>query len=81
MGHQAYVPVSANDSGAIWQLMSSSKSTSLEETYKALLKLPCSHDKAIAKDLSRTFPSHKFFQEGVGAGQEGLFMVVRAYSL
>jgi len=67
--------------GAIWQLMSSSKDISLEESYKALLKIPSPHEKAIQKDLSRTFPHHKFFQEGGGTGQEGLFMVVKAYSL
>ncbi len=61
--------------------MSSSKSIPLEETYKALLKLSSPHEKAIAKDLSRTFPNHKFFQEGGGVGQESLFMVVKAYSL
>lgn len=66
--------------GPIWQLMSSSKSLDLEETYKALLKLPSPHEKAIQKDITRTFPDHKFFQ-GVGAGQDGLFMVVKAYSL
>ncbi|WWD22479.1 hypothetical protein CI109_106972 [Kwoniella shandongensis] len=67
--------------GAIWQLMSSSKSTALEESYKALLKLTSPHEKAIAKDINRTFPNHKFFQEGGGLGQEGLFMVVKAYSI
>ena len=61
--------------------MSSSRSPALEETYKALLKIPSPHEKAIAKDLSRTFPHHKFFQEGGGVGQESLFMVVKAYSL
>jgi len=61
--------------------MSSSKDLSLEESYKALLKIPSPHEKAIQKDLSRTFPHHKFFQEGGGTGQEGLFMVVKAYSL
>ncbi|WWC85885.1 uncharacterized protein L201_000752 [Kwoniella dendrophila CBS 6074] len=67
--------------GAIWQLMSSSKSIQLEETYKALLKIPSSHEKSIKKDLNRTFPNHKYFQDNAGIGQEGLFMVVKAYSL
>ncbi|WWD09014.1 hypothetical protein V865_007130 [Kwoniella europaea PYCC6329] len=67
--------------GAIWQLMSSSKSTPLEETYKALLKIPSTHEKAIKKDLNRTFPNHKYYQDNAGIGQEGLFMVVKAYSL
>jgi len=66
--------------GPIWQLMSSSKSAELEETYKALLKLTSPHEKAIHKDISRTFPNHKFFKD-TGAGQDGLFMVVKAYSL
>ena len=61
--------------------MSSSKDIPLEETYKAFLTLSSPHEKAIAKDLSRTFPNHKFFQEGGGLGQESLFMVVKAYSL
>ncbi|WVQ80260.1 hypothetical protein IAT38_002365 [Cryptococcus sp. DSM 104549] len=67
--------------GAIWQLMSSSKSSVLEDDYKALLKLSSPHEKSIVKDLNRTFPNHKFFQEGGGLGQEGLFMVVKAYSI
>ncbi|KAL1405949.1 GTPase-activating protein [Vanrija albida] len=66
--------------GPIWQLMSSSKSIELEETYKALLKQTSPYEKAIHKDLSRTFPQHKFFQNA-GTGQESLFMVVKAYSL
>lgn len=66
--------------GPIWQLMSSAKDTELEETYKALLKLTSPHEKAIHKDLARTFPNHQFFQ-GTGTGQESLFMVVKAYSL
>ncbi|RSH81499.1 GTPase-activating protein [Saitozyma podzolica] len=67
--------------GAIWQLMSASKSPPLEEAYKALLKMTSPHEKAIVKDLNRTFPQHKHFQEGGGVGQESLFMVVKAYSL
>jgi hypothetical protein len=59
--------------------MSSSKDLSLEDDYKRLLKLPSPHEKAITKDLHRTLPSHKFFQQSVG--QESLFMVVKAYSL
>jgi hypothetical protein len=66
--------------GPIWQLMSSSKSAELEETYKALLKLTSPHEKAIQKDISRTFPDHKTFKH-TGAGQDGLFMVVKAFSL
>lgn len=59
--------------------MSSSKSLQLEETYKQLLKHNSPHEKAIRKDLNRTFPHHKFFQD-VG-GRESLFLVLKAYSL
>ena len=61
--------------------MSSSKSTSLEDAYKALLKQTSPHEKAIVKDISRTFPNHRYFQEAGGVGQESLFMVVKAFSL
>ena len=65
--------------GSVWQLIASSKSTELEESYKALLKLPSPHEKAIAKDLNRTFPDHKYFQQE--GGQETLANVIKAYSL
>ncbi|KAJ9118572.1 hypothetical protein QFC22_003792 [Naganishia vaughanmartiniae] len=65
--------------GTIWQLMSASKSITLEATYSALLKLPSPHEKAIQKDLSRTFPNHAYFKKGNGVGQENLFNVVKAY--
>lgn len=61
--------------------MSASKSAELEAIYKDLLKQTSPHEKSIQKDLSRTFPNHEFFQQGGGVGQEGLFMVVKAYSL
>ncbi|GHJ89164.1 hypothetical protein NliqN6_5566 [Naganishia liquefaciens] len=66
--------------GTIWQLMSSSKSIALEATYSALLKLTSPHEKAIQKDLARTFPQHAYFK-GTAGGQESLFNVVKAYSI
>ncbi|BEI93481.1 uncharacterized protein CcaverHIS019_0511090 [Cutaneotrichosporon cavernicola] len=65
--------------GPIWQLMSASKNANLEETYKTLLKQTSPYEKNIQKDINRTFPSHKFFQGA--SGQEGLFVVCKAYSL
>ncbi len=65
--------------GPIWQLMSASKNANLEETYKTLLKQTSPYEKSIQKDINRTFPSHKFFQGAIG--QEGLFVVCKAYSL
>lgn len=67
--------------GMIWQLMSASKDPELEQTYLRLLKEPSPHEKAINRDLGRTFPHHAFFTDGQGIGQENLFNVLKAYSL
>lgn len=45
------------------------------------MKESSTHEKAIARDLGRTFPHHAFFNDGQGVGQESLFNVLKAYSL
>lgn len=67
--------------GMVWQLMSNSKNAELEERYLELLNAPSPYDKMIQRDLARTFPGHKFFKERDGVGQEGLYNVVRSYSV
>ncbi|KZT72135.1 RabGAP/TBC [Daedalea quercina L-15889] len=67
--------------GMIWQLMTTSKDAELENTYVRLLKETSPHEKAITRDLGRTFPHHAFFTDGRGIGQENLFNVLKAYSL
>ncbi|KAH7888682.1 rab-GTPase-TBC domain-containing protein [Phlebopus sp. FC_14] len=67
--------------GMMWQLMAASKDTELENTYLTLLKESSPHEKAITRDLGRTFPHHDFFTDGQGIGQENLFNVLKAYSL
>ncbi|CAE6510511.1 unnamed protein product [Rhizoctonia solani] len=67
--------------GMMWQLMSASKDTELEKIYSDLLKQTTPHEKAIMRDLGRTFPNHEFFNDGSGVGQENLFNVLKAYSL
>ncbi|KAI0780331.1 RabGAP/TBC [Fomes fomentarius] len=67
--------------GMVWQLMSASKDPELENTYLRLLKEKSQHEKAILRDLGRTFPHHAFFTDGHGIGQENLFNVLKAYSL
>ncbi|KAI5123943.1 hypothetical protein M0805_006357 [Coniferiporia weirii] len=67
--------------GMMWQLMSASKDTELEATYVRLLKESSSHEKAILRDLGRTFPHHDYFTDGQGIGQGNLFNVLKAYSL
>ncbi|KAG8905518.1 GTPase-activating protein [Tulasnella sp. 403] len=67
--------------GMVWQLMSASKDAELERVYASLLKETSPHEKAITRDLGRTFPQHAFFMDGQGIGQENLFNVLKAYSL
>ncbi|KAG1752948.1 rab-GTPase-TBC domain-containing protein [Suillus lakei] len=67
--------------GMMWQLMAASKDIELENTYLSLLKESSPHEKAITRDLGRTFPHHDFFTDGQGIGQEHLFNVLKAYSL
>ncbi|KAJ3204150.1 GTPase-activating protein [Dinochytrium kinnereticum] len=68
--------------GMVWQLMSKSKDTELEATYRALLTRTSPHEKIIQRDLARTFPKHEHFSTtGPGSGQESLFNVIRAYSV
>ncbi|KAI7849509.1 rab-GTPase-TBC domain-containing protein [Circinella umbellata] len=65
--------------GMIWQLFAKSKNHLLEERYLQLINEESVYEKAIARDLPRTFPSHPYFQGK--AGQEALFNVVKAYSI
>ncbi|KAG6865369.1 hypothetical protein C0991_003146 [Blastosporella zonata] len=67
--------------GMMWQHMAASKDPELEDTYLKLLKEASTHEKAIIRDLGRTFPHHDFFNDGQGIGQENLFNVLKAYSL
>ncbi len=67
--------------GMMWQLMSGSKDEEMELIYAYYLKQTSPHEKAIRRDLARTFPEQDYFAEHAGAGQENLFNVVKAYSL
>ncbi|GLB37426.1 putative rab-GTPase-TBC domain containing protein [Lyophyllum shimeji] len=67
--------------GMMWQHMAASKDLELEDTYLKLLRETSPHEKAITRDLGRTFPHHDFFNDGQGIGQENLFNVLKAYSL
>ncbi|KAJ3749834.1 rab-GTPase-TBC domain-containing protein [Lentinula raphanica] len=67
--------------GMMWQLMAASKDPEIEITYLKLLKETSIHEKAILRDLGRTFPHHEFFTDGQGIGQENLYNVLKAYSI
>lgn len=65
--------------GTIWPLLAKKVETGLQDDYIHLLKQESVYEKAITRDLHRTFPHHPYFQSAVG--QESLFNVVKAYSL
>ncbi|KAI7852043.1 rab-GTPase-TBC domain-containing protein, partial [Circinella umbellata] len=68
--------------GYIWQIMSKSRNNGeLVSEYRELLKRISPHEKSIQRDLARTFPTHEFFKDRDGEGQEALFNVTKAYSL
>jgi hypothetical protein len=67
--------------GMVWQILAKSKDETLADKYMALLREQSPYDKMIQRDLARTFPGHAYFKEKDGQGQEGLYNVVRAYSL
>ncbi|WFD42125.1 GTPase-activating protein [Malassezia psittaci] len=76
-----YSGIPAELRGMMWQLLSSSKDEELEAQYAKYLALPGPHDRAIRRDLNRTFPAQEYFKDAKGVGQEQLFNVVKAYSL
>lgn len=50
-------------------------------TYEQLLNQLTTHQHAILIDLGRTFPSHPFYRDSLGAGQLSLYNLLKAYSL
>jgi hypothetical protein len=67
--------------GMMWQLMSNSKSETLEAEYLELLERSSRHEKIIRRDLNRTFPDHAVFQDPEGPGQTSLFNVLKGVQL
>jgi len=48
------------------------KDPTLEMVYQELLHQTSSHEKSIARDLSRTFPKLEYFMDEKGVGQANL---------
>lgn len=69
--------------GLIWQLLCNvhNNRTQVREKYAQFLRLPSPCEKVIKRDIPRTFPEHDYFREKGSPGQEGLFNVMKAYSL
>ena len=55
--------------------------TKINDIFLPCLQEMSPHEKAIRRDLNRTFPEHSFFKERDGVGQESLFNVLKAYSV
>ncbi|KAJ2553183.1 GTPase-activating protein [Coemansia sp. RSA 1933] len=75
--------------GTVWQVMAGSRTDpALGATFRKLAAQKTEpgsqdfkHEKQIRHDLARTFPKLDYFRETDGAGQEGLYNVLRAYAL
>lgn len=70
--------------GLVWQLVSGSRDLLLmhQGVYEQLVLYETSASELdIIRDISRTFPSHVFFQQRHGPGQRSLYNVLKAYSV
>ncbi|XP_013790210.1 ecotropic viral integration site 5 ortholog-like isoform X1 [Limulus polyphemus] len=67
--------------GVVWQLLCNAQNSPSKEHYAEYIKSSSPCEKVIRRDIARTYPEHEFFREKDGPGQEGLFNVMKAYSL
>ncbi|XP_070532502.1 ecotropic viral integration site 5 protein homolog isoform X2 [Ptychodera flava] len=67
--------------GIVWQLLCNAHNSPTKEQYVDYIKMTSPCEKAIRRDIARTYPEHEFFKEKDGPGQEVLFNVMKAYSL
>ncbi|KAK9825860.1 hypothetical protein WJX81_005237 [Elliptochloris bilobata] len=70
--------------GLAWQLLSGGRDLLMqnEGVYERLMLASSSEKELeIVRDLSRTYPSHVYYQQRQGPGQRSLFNVLRAYSV
>lgn len=69
--------------GLVWQMLCNvyNNRTTLGEKYVQLLRESSPCEKIIKRDIPRTFPEHEYFRDKGSPGQEGLFNVMKAYSV
>ncbi|KAJ1268399.1 hypothetical protein BS78_07G132000 [Paspalum vaginatum] len=70
--------------GLVWQLISGSRDLLLMNpgVYETLVIYETSASELeIIRDISRTFPTHVFFQQRHGLGQRSLYNILKAYSV
>lgn len=63
-------------------MSNSASSVSVAGVYDSLLKIDSSEkDNEISRDLNRTYPTHVFYQQSEGIGQQSLYHVLKTYSV
>merc|ERR1719233_1654415 len=67
--------------GISWQMLCGAHYSLDKTKYLDYLKTESACEKAIHRDIARTYPEHDFFKKKDGVGQEALFNVMKAYSI
>ncbi|KAM4676590.1 EVI5-like protein isoform 2-T4 [Discoglossus pictus] len=65
----------------VWQMLCNATDMPVKKQYADLLRMSSPCEKLIRRDIARTYPEHDFFKGQDSMGQEGLFNVMKAYSL
>ncbi|KAM8973370.1 EVI5-like protein isoform 3-T3 [Pelodytes ibericus] len=65
----------------VWQMLCNASDMPVKKQYADLLRMSSPCEKLIRRDIARTYPEHDFFRGQDSLGQEGLFNVMKAYSL
>lgn len=75
--------VPSNLRAKIWKLLANAQQVTPQtsEQYRNMLKRSSNCEKLIQRDIARTYPENEYFKDEAGPGQEGLFNVIKAYSL
>lgn len=75
--------VPTNLRAKIWKLLANVQqvTTQTSQQYQDMLKQSSNCEKLIQRDIARTYPENDYFKDEAGPGQEGLFNVIKAYSL
>lgn len=75
--------VPSNLRAKVWMLLANAQQVTPQtsEEYHQMLKLSSNCEKLIQRDIARTYPENDYFKDESGPGQEGLYNVIKAYSL
>lgn len=75
--------VPSNLRAKVWKLLANAQQVTPQSSqqYRAMLKQSSNCEKLIQRDIARTYPENDYFKDEAGPGQEGLFNVIKAYSL